>query len=84
MDDVIMTITNILWEINYQKTAPFIASPQAVIYQLSNCYNQQYINCHCKNNLFYWCSLCLCNSAISFLFEVIVHKLVYIPLSNEG
>ena len=30
-----------------------------------------------KNSLLYCCSLCLCNSAISFLYKVIVHKPVF-------
>ena len=66
------------------KTAPFIVSPQAIIYQLSNHHSQQYINYHCKNNLVYCCSLCLFNSAMCFLHKGIVHKPVFIPLSNKG
>ena len=51
---------------------------------ISNCHSQQYINYCCKNNLLYCCSLCLCNSAISFLHKAIVYKLALIPFSKDN
>ena len=56
-------------ENHLSETTPFIESPRAIIYQLSNHHSQQYINYHCKNNLLYCCSLC---------FYVIVLYLFYI------
>ena len=66
------------------KTAPFIGSPQAVIYQLSNRHSTQYINYHCKKKLFYCYYLCLLNSTLSFLHKAIALKPVYILLSTKG
>ena len=54
-----------------------------IIYQSSNCYNQQYINYHCKNNLLYYCSLCSHNSAISFLHKMIGHKPVFTSFHSQ-
>ena len=56
---------------------------QAITHHSSIHYSQQCIN-DCKNNLFYCCSSCLCNSAISFLHKVIVHKPFLVPLSSKG
>ena len=56
---------------------PFIGLPQTILHQLLNHHSQQYIQYRCKNNLLYCCSLCLCNKAISFLHEAIVHKPVF-------
>ena len=78
MDDEIITTINVLWEIS--KTAPFVRCPQAIIYQGSIHHSQQYINYCCQNNLL---SMCLRNSAISFLHETIVHKPVFITHSKK-
>ena len=52
-DDVIIIITNILQEINYQKP----------------CHSTQYINYRCKKNIFYCFYLCLLKSTLSFLHK---------------
>ena len=85
MDDVIITTTNILHDINHQKLHHLL-DPHRLQYvnYISDHHSQQYINYHCKNNLFHCCSLCLCNIAISFVRKVIVHKPVFILLSNKG
>ena len=56
-----------------------IESSQAIIYQLSNCDSQQYINIIVF--VFYCYSSCL--RAISFLCKTIVHKPVSVPLSKR-
>ena len=40
IDIVINIATNILREINYQKTASFIGSPQAIIYQIAKAHSK--------------------------------------------
>ena len=46
-------------------------------------YSQQYINYCCRNSLLNCCTLCLQNSAISFLHKVIVHKPVFIHFQTK-
>ena len=65
------------------KTTPFIGSPQAIIYQLSNHHSTQYISYRCKKILFYCCYLCLLNSTLSFLHKTIALKPVFVPLSTK-
>ena len=66
------------------KTTLFIRSRQTIVYQLSNCHSPQYINYHCKKNLFYCCYLCVLDSTLTLLHKAIVCNPVFIPLSNKG
>ena len=81
--DVIIIATNIFGKLII-KTAPFIGSPQAIIYQLSNRHRTQYSNYRCRKSLFYCCCLYLPNSTLSFLHKAIILKPVFVPLSNTG
>ena len=65
------------------KTTPFIGSPQAIIYQLSSRHSTQYINYHCKKNLFYYCYLYLLFNTVSFLHKAITLKPVFIPKDTD-
>ena len=54
-----------------------IFSPIKILYRMYsrlNASSQQYINYHCENNIFYHCSLCLCNCARSFLLNTNIHR----------
>ena len=59
-------------------------SPQAIIHQLMlmTYHNQQYINYYYKKTVCYCCYFCLCDGAMSFPHEVIVHKPAFIPPSS--
>ena len=85
MDDAIITNTNSYYVGNQlSKATPFIGFPQAIMYQISNRDSHQYINYCSENSLLYCCSICLRTSAIPFLHKAIVHKSVFILLSNTG
>ena len=48
-----------------------IVPNQSVKASYATGHSTQYINYHCKKNLFYCCYLCLLNSALSFLHKAI-------------
>ena len=56
------------------KTTSFYCFPEGYNTSSLSCLTQQYINYHCRKNLFYCCSLCLRNSSTCFLHTAIVHK----------
>ena len=77
-DDVIITTSNILQEINYQKLHLLsFPSPKDIIHQPSTYHSQQYINYHCRKTYFTVVFLCLYNSTLSFLHKATGHKPVF-------
>ena len=81
--DAIITITNILWKINYQKLHHLLDP-----YRLQNTNYQIAIVSSTSvivvRIISFTVVLCVHNSVLSFLHKLIAHKPVFAPLSNKG
>ena len=73
-------ITKIMKILYYENLEPYgiIISPQATIHQLSSQLSEWYMYC-CSDKIQFYCY-----SLDSYLSTAMVHKPVFVPLSNKG